>query len=254
MFTVRHFIWIAICCVFIAYLLWMYFRKRPTLQQVLTSACWVCVASELIKVFSVIKMVPSTNGAIMYPYIEMNHMPLHLCSIQILLIFFVRFTSNQKLRENVLAFMYPSCLLGAIAAILMPSIFRTSVPVEKAFIHPLAYQTFLYHAMLIVLAICIARSGEIHWEKKHLRNTLIITYTAAFISLYVNSMLASPTYVDGKLVSVDFWPNFMFTYDNPLGIKMTEIWHWYLYLVILAVVATALVVLLYIPLLKKKKA
>ena len=253
MFTVRHFIWIAICAVLIACLLHAYFRKRPALQQVLTTACWVCVGSELIKVFSVIKMVPSANGEIIYPYIEMNHMPLHLCSIQILLIFFVRFTSNRKLRENVLAFMYPSCLLGAIAAILMPSIFRTSVPVEKAFIHPLAYQTFLYHAMLIVLAICIAESKEIHWEKKHLRNTLVITFIMAFVSLYVNSMLASPTYVDGKLVSVDFWPNFMFTYDNPLGIKMTELWHWYLYIAILAVVVIVLVVLLYIPLLKKNK-
>ncbi|MBQ1878513.1 MAG: YwaF family protein, partial [Erysipelotrichaceae bacterium] len=225
----------------------------PSLHQVLIYCCGVCVASEFVKVFSVIRMVPSTNGAIIYPYIEMNHLPLHLCSIQIPLIFYVCFTSNKKMRENVLAFMYPSCLLGAIAAILMPSIFRTSVPVEKAFIHPLSYQTFLYHAMLIVLAVCIAASGEIHWQKKHLKATLLIAFLAGFLSLYVNSLLASPTYVDGKLVSVDFWPNFMFTYDNPLGIKMTEIWHWYLYLVILSAVVVILVSILYIPLLRKKK-
>ncbi|MBQ7223111.1 MAG: YwaF family protein [Erysipelotrichaceae bacterium] len=253
MFTVRHFIWIAICVILCAAFIWLYFQKRPSLHQVLIYCCGVCVASEFVKVFSVIRMVPSTNGAIIYPYIEMNHLPLHLCSIQIPLIFYVCFTSNKKMRENVLAFMYPSCLLGAIAAILMPSIFRTSVPVEKAFIHPLAYQTFIYHAMLIVLAVCIAASGEIHWQKKHLKATLLIAFLAGFLSLYVNSLLASPTYVDGKLVAVDFWPNFMFTYDNPLGIKMTEIWHWYLYLVILSAVVVILVSILYIPLLRKKK-
>ena len=40
---------------------------------------------------------------------------------------------------------------------------------------------------------------------------------------------------------------------KPLGIKMTEIWHWYLYLVILSAVVVILVSILYIPLLKKKK-
>ena len=98
---------------------------------------------------SVIKMVPSATGDIVYPYLEMNHMPFHLCSIQILLIFYTRFTANQKMRENVLAFMYPSCVLGAISAIILSSIFRTSVPAEEAFIHLLPYQVFIYHSMLV---------------------------------------------------------------------------------------------------------
>lgn len=253
MFTYRHFIWIAICIALVVDGVIRYNRRKPSLQKVLSIACIISAASEITKVFSVIKMVPSTNGTIIYPYIEMNHLPLHLCSLQILLIFYTRFTSNKKMRETVLAFMYPSTILGAIAAILMPSIFRTSVPVEQAFTHPLAYQTFIFHAMLIILGICIYKSGEIKWERKHMYAALEVTFLLAFISLYVNSLLASPTYVDGKLQSVDFWPNFMFTYDNPLGIKMTEIWHWYLYLIILTVVTVILVALFFLPVLRKKK-
>ncbi len=253
MFTINHFLWIAICVAVIVISLLIIEKKKPSLQEVLSVCCVVCVLSEFVKVFSVIKMVPSTNGSIMYPYIENNHLPLHLCSLQILMIFYVRFSSNTKLRETVLSYMYPSCILGAISAILMPSIFRTSVPVEKAFVHPLAYQTFLYHAMLVVLGIAIARSKEIHWNIKHLYSTYLVTLLLAFLSLYVNSLLASPTYVDGKLVSVDFWPNFFFTYDNPLGIRMTKIEHWYLYLVILTVVAAVLIAALYLPLIVKKK-
>ena len=75
----------------------------------------------------------------------------------------------------------------------------------------------------------------------------------AFVSIYVNSLLASPNYVDGKLVSVDFWPNFMFTYDDPLGLIITQLWQWYLYLAVMSVIIIVLVAIMYYPLLRKKK-
>ena len=67
------------------------------------------------------------------------------------------------------------------------------------------------------------------------------------VSIYLNSLFASPTYVDGELKSVDYWTNFFFTYRNPLGINITEIWQWYVYLTVLAAVATVLIFLLYLP-------
>ena len=66
-------------------------------------------------------------------------------------------------------------------------------------------------------------------------------------------MLASPAYEDGKLVSVDFWTNFFFTYKNPLGIQITQLWQWYLYLLILALLAAVLLYLFYMPLIRRKK-
>ena len=252
MFTWRHFVWLAICAVIVFFSVSLFEKKSMSLQKFLNYCIAVCIGSELIKVFSTIKLVPSTNGTILHPYIPMNHIPLHLCSLQIILIFYVRFTGNRKMRENLLAFMYPSCIIGALAALAMPSIFSTTIPVEKAFVHPQAYQFFIYHSMLVALGICIVRSHEIKWEKKHLYATWLIMLVVGFVSLYVNSMLASPHYVDGVLQSVDFWPNFFFTYDNPLGIPMTELWHWWLYLVILIVLMFLLTTVFYYPLLKKK--
>lgn len=253
MFTWRHFVWLGICAAGIIISIVLYRKNRPSLNKVLNIACAICVYSEISKVISTIEMVPSSNGSMIHPYIPTNHLPLHLCSIQIILIFLVRFTSNMKLRESVLAFMYPTCLLGAIMALAMPSIFTTSIPVEKAFVSMISYQFFIFHAMLIALALIIAMSGEVKWEKKHIKTTLLITFVLGFVSIYVNSILASPTYVDGKLVSVDFWPNFFFTYQNPIGLHLTEKWQWLLYLAIIACLTIVLVTICYLPLIRKKK-
>ena len=138
MFSWQHFVWLGICALLVAFAIIRYRKGSASLNQVLNICCIICVLSEFTKVFGVIKMVPSADGSIIYPYIPMNHLPLHLCSIQILLIFYVRFVAKGNARENLLSFMYPSCLLGALAALAMPSIFSTSITVDQAFTHPMA--------------------------------------------------------------------------------------------------------------------
>ena len=253
MFTWRHFVWLGISVVIIAAIVFFAEKKKPTLKQVLTSACVIAVLSELIKMVSVIELVPSTNGELLLPYLPMNHMPLHFCSIQILLIFFTRFTNNRQMRDTVLTFMYPTCVVGALLALAMPSIFQTSISVEQAFTAPIAYQFFIFHSMLIGLGLVIARSGEIKFTKETMFKTMLLVIILGIISIYINSMLAAPTYVDGQLVSVDFWTNFFFTIQNPLGIKITAIWQWWLYLVIISVLSCISVVICYLPLLMKNK-
>ena len=253
MFTWRHFVWLAICTVFEVCTITLYKKRHPSLKSVLNSALVICAFSEITKVLSTIEMVPSSDGSMIFPYIPLNHLPLHLCSIQILLIIYVRFTSNEKMRETILAFMYPTCLFGAIAALLMPSIFTTTIPVEKAFVSPISYQFFSFHAMLIALGVIIALSGEVKFNKKQFYSTLAIFFVVGFVSLYVNSMFASPVYENGKLISVEFWPNFFFTYNNPLGIKVTEKWQWMLYLVIVSAIAVILTSLSYLPFIRKNR-
>lgn len=253
MFTWRHLLWLLICAVMTAATVAAYRRKRPPLSKVLKTAMIISILSEIIKISSVIEMVPSANGVLYGPYIPLNHLPLHFCSVQIILIFFVSTTEDEKKREKVLGFMYSTGMLGALAALAMPSIFTTSVPVERAFVSPLSYQFFIFHSMLVALGIIIAISGEITWRWKHCRDTLLFVYLLGFISLYVNSLLASPTYVDGELISVDFWTNFFFTFNNPLGIRMTELWQWALYFVILLIAATLLIILSFWPLVRRDR-
>ncbi|MBR1993543.1 MAG: YwaF family protein [Firmicutes bacterium] len=252
MFSIYHIIWLVICvAVMIAAIIYLK-KQRPQLKDVLTVACIVSIASELIKVFSTIQMVPSSDGTMMYPYLEVQHLPLHLCSLQILVIFYVRFSNNDKLRDKLLAFMYPTCIVGAVLALMMTSIFNATIEVTQAFTHPLAYQYFLFHTMLLLLGIYIPMSGEVELDWKHYRSTMAILAVLGFLSIYINSLLAKATYVSGVLQSVDYTPNFFFTYKFPIGIVFTEIWHWYIYIAVIAVAAAAVIRLMYLPFCRKK--
>ena len=253
MFTLRHFLWLSICTIMITIVLISFNKKRPSLNKVLTTAMIISILSELTKVFSVIELVPSTNSQMLLPYISLNHLPLHFCSIQIILIIVAKYMKDGNKKENLLAFMAPTCIYGAIFALAMPSIFNTTIKIEQAFTHPISYQFFIYHSMLIALGIMIVKSNEIKWQYKHLKNTLLLVYLMGFISIYLNSLFASPTYIDGKLVSVDFWTNFFFTYQNPLGIRINALWQWHLYLTIISILAFILISLFYLPLIKKNK-
>lgn len=253
MFTINHFIWLGICVVLVAAAMILLGKTKPDLTRVLNVCCAVGVISELIKTFSMMQMVPSADGTRMYLYIEMSHMPLHLCSLQIILIFFVRFAKESRFKEIILAFMYPSCVLGAVMALAMPSIFSTSISVDQAFTHPLAYQFFLYHTMLIVLGLYIFTSKQVDIRPKHYRSTLGVLAVLAFVSLYLNSMFAIPVYNSQDLVSVEYSPNFFFTYRTPIGIKLTEMWHWYVYLAIIFALAVSLIALFYIPVIARSK-
>lgn len=255
MFTVYHFIWLAICIPLCAVALWQLKKRKPPLKKVLSLACIVCVLSEVIKTLSVLKMVPSTDGTTMHLYMEMQHLPLHLCSIQILFIFYARFAREGKAKETLLAFMYPSCILGAFFALMLPSIFSTSIDVTEAFTHPMAYQFFLYHTMLVVLGAYITMSGEIHFTGKHYLSSMGILGVLAFVSLYMNSIFATPTYVNGELVSVEYSTNFFFTQRTPIGVELTTKGDWFLYMGIILTLAVVLVGLFYLPfILKDRKA
>ncbi|MBQ6653947.1 MAG: YwaF family protein [Erysipelotrichaceae bacterium] len=253
MFSIYHIIWLVICLAIVAGFTVYLKKNKPELKDVLSVCCVVCVLSEIIKVFSMIRMVPSSDGSLVYPYIELNHMPLHLCSIQILIIFYARFSKKSDFHDSVLAFMYPTTILGAFMALAMPSIYSTTIRPDQSFTHPMAYQFFLYHTMLIILGLYIYRCGEVEIRPKHYFSTMGIVALMAFLSLYVNSLLASPTYVNGQLVSVDFITNMFFTYRPPINIALTEIWHWYLYLAVITVLAFALVAVFYIPVFRRAK-
>ncbi|MBR2706036.1 MAG: YwaF family protein [Mogibacterium sp.] len=252
MFTWRHLLWLVICAGLIWAAVHAFDKKRPGLDRVLTTALIAAVISEIVKMAGVIELVPSQNGELLLPYLPMNHLPLHFCSLQIILIAAAKFMKNEKRRETLLAFMAPTCVLGGILALLMPSIFTTTIPVEKAFTSPVSYQFFFFHSMIIALGLIIVRSGRIDWSMKNFRDTTLLVYLLGFISIYLNSVLASPSYADGRLVSVDFWTNFFFTYQNPLGIRITQLWQWYLYLLIIALLAALLLYLFHLPLIRRK--
>lgn len=251
MFSTNHIIWMLLSFSLILAVTVLLRRRRPPLKRVLNVACVVCGLSELVKVFSTIELVPSADGSGVYPYLELQHLPFHLCSIQILFILYTRFGHNDRLRETLLAFMYPTCVIGAFCALLMPSIFSTSISVDEAFTHPLAYQFFLYHAMLIILGAYIPVSGAVQLRARHYGSTLAILAGLALVSIYLNSALATPVYEDGVLQSVEYTTNFFFTYRLPISLAITERWQWFTYLGVLCLLGVLLVGLMYLPYFRK---
>ena len=252
MFSWQHIVWILISAVMVAAILFFYEKKKPPLQKVFTSAVILSVAAELCKIATTITLVSTAESGALAPYLELGRLPLHLCYIQLFLIAYVRFTKRKDRREYVLAFIYPTGIAGGIGAILVPNVFQQISPAE-AFSSPLPYWFFPFHAMLIALGVIIVRSGEIAWKRKHFAITLLLLSGMAFATLYLNSLFSSPTYRDGKLISVDYTANFFYTYQNPLGIPFTAIWQWYLYLLGFAAFGTGLLFLFFYPLAFKKR-
>lgn len=252
MFSVQHIIWVVITVIIICASLVYLRKKKPALKDVLTACCVVSVASEVIKVLSCIEMIPSSDGSIIYPYLQMQHLPLHLCSIQIFTIFFCRFgkgsITESRAKQFMLTFMYPTCTIGALFAVALPSIFDTTITAQQAFIHPIAYQLFLYHAMLIVLGFYIPMSGEVRFSWRTYRSTMASMAVLSLLGIYLNSVMASPRYVDGKLISVDYVTNFFFLYRTPIGIALNTKLAWMVYLNIIIALALSLIALMYLPL------
>lgn len=253
MFTYYHIIWLLISALAVYVFLHLLLKNKPEIEHVFTYACVLAVISELVKTFSVLRLVPSADGSVMYPYIEGSHVPLHLCSIQIINIFIVRFAKDGPFKESLLAFMYPTCTAGAFMALLMPSVYTDSISPSQSFTAPHAYQYFGYHIMLIVIGLYIFLSKKVDIRPKHFWTTFSLLGAMAFISFYFNSLISEPTYVNGELISVDFGANFFFTFQTPIGIALTELWHWYLYLAIIFTLAVILILLFYIPVFLRAK-
>lgn len=247
MFSLYHFIWLAVCaCLITGSLTWL-LKNRPPLKNVLTVACVCCILSELTKIFSVIQMVPDATGQKMHLYIEMQNLPLHLCSLQIITIYVVRFMKEGKARDTILGFMYPTCVAGAFFALLLPSIFSDGATAADAFLDPHAYEYFLFHSVLIILGLYIFLSKQVDLRPKHCLSTIGLLAGIAFVSIYTNSMFSVPVYRGDELVSVEYTPNFFFIFETPIGIKLTEMWHWYVYLAIIVSLALLLITAFYIP-------
>ncbi|MBR3532989.1 MAG: YwaF family protein [Clostridiales bacterium] len=235
MFSVNHCIWMFICLVIVVISVLLLKKYRPPLKSVLTWAVIVSMISEAIKIGSVAKMIPVSSSDSVIPYITVNHMPLHICSLMIFLILYARFASDKKKVDSVLTFMYPTCILGGLGAIVFPSIFSTTISASQAFIHPVAYQTFLYHVMLMVLGIYIKLCGEVPMSRRSFTGSLTAYYMLMLLSVYVNSLLAVPAYENGTVSHLEFAPNFLFTVKSAVPfVNLNSKTGWLIYMLVYA--------------------
>ncbi|SCW46190.1 Integral membrane protein (intg_mem_TP0381) [Ruminococcaceae bacterium YRB3002] len=267
MFSVSHLIWIAVCTALIAVSLAVLLKRRPPLDRVMKVCLCIAVVSEFIKIGSVIEIVPMVDPVIEQaqgtyvlsyiptgeytPMMGVEHLPLELCSLQIFFIAIGCFTKSKRLRHSIYALIYPTGVIGGVLGIVMATVTAYISTPREYFLSPRIWQYFLYHAMIVVLALYIGRSqdaGLVFSDWKIAVNGLIFLDIP---TIYLNSLLSSRVYQHDQLVGVTHRINFFSSYVNPLGLILTSKWQWLLYLLIRAVLAFGLMVLFFVPLRKR---
>ena len=257
MFSPAHIAFILLSAALIAAGVLVIRRTRPSLDR-LIKVCFVLgLISEAVKVFCVIEIMPVVepvieNGMLVYrqtgafaPYLQAEHLPLELCSLQ--LVFMLLVIRRRSLKRKLLALMYATALVGGVIAILLSSIAPEFKTAAAFFSAPRAWQFFLYHAMIVTLGIAIGMDREYDLHFRDLRYALLGVLGLDFIIYYVNSIMSVPYYQGDTLMGIAYAVNYFSSYNNPLGIVMSSKAQYALYLLIRLVLAVVLIVLVFVP-------
>ena len=177
LFGTKHLILIALSAVLIV--VFFLLSKKLKFKDVCKIMFYVGLASETVKIFYYIIQNEATHGGIL----PKTDLPFHLCSIQIIFIAVVNFANSEKLKRFLLSFMYPSCLLGGIAAILI----ATDSSRNGSWV--ITAQYFLYHIAIVVLALNICTNKESKLEISDYFSCLKFLVGLMFFSIYINSIV-----------------------------------------------------------------
>ncbi len=223
MFTSNHFILLGFTAAFILGMLCFVRYKKKNFTFVLSTLWIICIICELTKVLS--NMIPTgyKGGSVLDP----GDLPFHLCSIQIFLIFTLKFfVKKPDTREKMLGFMVPTMLLGGFAALMIPT-------VGVKFTRPIVYEFFLFHGSIMFFALYVLKERMVTWSWKVLGRNLCYAGLAAYVVSILNSLLSSG------------FPeaNFMYLVRPPMeDLPVLNLDHgWYVY--ILSLVSVAIVLL-----------
>lgn len=193
------------------------------------------VVSESIKVFYYIVANESTlNG-----YLPKTDLPFHLCSIQIIFFAILKLTNSEKVKNVLVSFMIPTCLIGGAGALLLPT-----HSARNAFIVTIQY--FMYHSGIIWFAIYNLLSKDFKLSIEGYVSTLIFLFVTLFVAIYLNSWIYDGR-VDANGVATNSI-NFMYVVGPPVdGLPFLNKDHgWLVYIVHYASLAVTAVTICYI--------
>lgn len=195
MFGIKHLLILSACAV--AIVAGFFYVRKQSLASVFKKMLYVGIVSEFIKVFYYTMANEATHGGVL----PKTDLPFHLCSIQILFILAINLSKNEKIKRFLYSFMVPSCLLGGLAAMLLP----TQSSLNGMWI--LSVQYFGYHSAIMILALKLITSREFAPEIKDYFNCLKFLLVLMFAAMYINSIL-----YDG-VSNI----NFMYVASPPMG-------------------------------------
>jgi len=176
-FGTKHLIIVAISAILIVALFLL--SRKMKFSTVCRTMFYVGIASETIKILYYIIQNEAKYGGIL----PKTDLPFHLCSIQILFVAVVTFSQSEKWKRFLLSFMFPSCLLGGIAAILI----ATNSSLNGTWV--ITAQYFLYHIAIVILALHIGTNKELKLTVSDYFSCLKFLGILFFFSVHINSIL-----------------------------------------------------------------
>ena len=177
LFGTKHLILLGISAVLIVGL--RFLTRQMKFESVCRYLLYIGIGSEIVKIFYYIVQNEEKYGGVL----PKTDLPFHLCSIQIILIAVLNISQNERLKRFLLSFMYPSCLIGGIAALLI----ATDSARNGFWI--ITAQYFLYHIALVVFALHIVASKEHRLTVGDYKSCLKMLLIIMFFAFYINSMV-----------------------------------------------------------------
>ncbi len=230
MFTLGHFIWLAICAVFIVGLMLVAKKFKFDYQKALITVLVISFLSETCKIFSRIQNVYNEDGELVAGVLEASALPLHLCSIVIFLLIYLFVTKSDAGREAVKSFVALVAILGSIMAMLIPISGVGFKSIET-------YQAFLYHAGIMWFSIYLISTKQVDLGLKAYKRNLLTMAALVIVMIWLNSALQI------------YDTNFFFIVKPPMEnlpiLNLNNGWH--VYFLTLVVIALTLVSLFHLP-------
>ena len=253
----NHFILIGICIAFIIGGSIAVAKTDIKFSTILNIMLVVWVFSEATKLLSNISYLLSDGTmvkiieyditqiqegvSILRAYYPRTELPFHLCSIQPLFILTIKYTKNEKLKDTLLKFIFPTATLGAIIAIFVGTI-------GADFTDPQVYEYFGFHAALTVFAIAIVIKKQIKIDLNSHLKTCLMMLIMFIASIWVNSILSDTGNVDDEL-----YTNFFYSMKPPLdNLPILNLNHgWFVYLLTVMAIGIVAITLLQLPFIVK---
>lgn len=231
MFGTLHIIALCASLVFIVIATWL--TLKIPFEKVARIMLVIGLAAELVKLFAYTLMNEKTLGG----YLPKTDLPLHLCSFQVIFMAILVFAKNENLKRIIRSFMLPTCLVGGLAAILIP----TSSSVSS--LNVITFEYFGYHAAIMVFSLRMILGSDVEFTVRDYASCLTVLLLTMFCAMYINSILYNGT-ADGNFVyevtdgehvgTVQLTViNFMYTADPPVsGLPFLNETHgWAVYIV-----------------------
>lgn len=191
MFTLNHFILLAISAMIIIVYVLLNKHKQISFGKNITFMFIICIFSEVTKILVNMETIqtidPITQEVIFEQsgtYLSPTSLPFHLCSIQIFFITALKFfVKKESTKSVILGFMFPSAVLGATCSLFIPT-------EGVSFTNPQVYEYFIYHACLIGFGITIIVRKWTTIDFKTIWRNFAFIWIITLFNLWVNSVLS----------------------------------------------------------------